>query len=128
MLLVEEKIAELIGMMPLFIGTLLEGSEIKAPVKLNLSEERTLMVLHHEQGKDMTDYSKKVGLTRGSFTAVADLLERKGFIARVAAFEDRRKYALILTEAGKSVAQNIDAQFKEHIANRIAQLEKEELD
>ncbi|SNS93177.1 DNA-binding transcriptional regulator, MarR family [Anaerovirgula multivorans] len=123
----EERIAELAGLLPMFIGALLEGSEVKPSVKLNISEERTLMYLLKDEGNPMTEYSKKVGLTKGSFTTVADRLETKGFIKRISVCEDRRKNALILTKEGKSIAKEIDAYFKQHISNKVAQLEEEDI-
>ncbi|AKL95999.1 transcriptional regulator MarR family [Clostridium aceticum] len=123
----EEKIAELAGLLPMFIGTLLEGSEVNTLVKLNISEERTLMSLLREEGSPMTEYSKKVGLTKGSFTTVADRLEGKGLIKRTSVCDDRRKNALFLTEEGKKVAKEIDAYFKQHISKKVAQLEKEDI-
>lgn len=121
----EEIIAELVGILPQFMGTLLKGSKIKTG--LNFSEEKTLLYIHKHEGACMGEYSKKVGLARGSFTAVADSLENKGLIVRVPRIDDRRKYTLILTEEGKSIAREIDAQFKQHIAARLARLPKEDL-
>lgn len=123
----EEKIAELVSLLPVFVGTLLEGSKIITPVKLNISEGKTLMILHKHEGSPMTEYSRKVGLSKGSFTTVADHLEKKGLIERVAVSNDRRKYALFLTKEGKQIAREIDLQFKKHIAKKVAQLEQGDL-
>jgi len=123
----EEKIAELVSLLPVFVGTLLEGSKIITPVKLNISEGKTLMILHKHEGSPMTEYSRKVGLSKGSFTTVADHLEKKGLIERVAVSNDRRKYALFLTKEGKRIAREIDLQFKKHIAKKVAQLEQGDL-
>ena len=78
----KERIAELVGMLPMFLGLLLAGIEIDTPYKLNESEERTLMFLHKIEGSDMTEYSKKVGLSKGSFTGVVDRLAHKGLVER----------------------------------------------
>jgi DNA-binding MarR family transcriptional regulator len=123
----EEKIAELIGSLPMHLGSLLAGIEIKIPVKLNFSEGKTLIFLHKNEGNPMSEYSKKVGLTKGSFTAVADRLEKKGLIKRIAVSDDRRKNALILTKEGKSIAKKIDLLYNRHISNKIAQLEEEDI-
>ncbi|NMB42009.1 MAG: MarR family transcriptional regulator [Firmicutes bacterium] len=127
MAVVGEKVAELVGMLPMFTGTLLEGIEIRTPIKLSISEEKTLMFLYKHEGKSMTAYSKKVGLTRGSFTAVADRLEDKGLIERTSVCDDRRKNALILTKEGKSIAKIIDRCFKQHIASKVELLDAEDL-
>ncbi|NLN06276.1 MAG: MarR family transcriptional regulator [Firmicutes bacterium] len=123
-----EHIASLVGMLPVFIGAVLEGIEISTPYKLSESEEKTLMFLHHNEGSPMTAYSKKVGLTRGSFTGVVDRLQEKGLVERAPVSCDRRKYALMLTTAGKNVARDIDAQFKRHIAAKMALLPPRERD
>ncbi|NLM46545.1 MAG: MarR family transcriptional regulator [Firmicutes bacterium] len=123
-----EHIADLVGMLPVFIGTLLDDIEISTPYKLSDSEEKTLMFLHHHEGSPMTTYSKKVGLSRGSFTGVVDRLQEKGLVERAPVSCDRRKYALILTTAGKNVARDIDNQFKRHIAAKMTLLPPKERD
>lgn len=122
-----EDIAELVALLPRFIGVLLKGSNIQTAAKLNISEEKTLMYIHKHEGCTMTEYSQRVGLARGSFTTVADSLEEKGLVGRVPDSDDRRKYALVLTEEGQRVAREIDVQFKQHIAARLASLTKEDL-
>ena len=123
----EEIIAGLIAQLPMFMGTLLEGSSIKTSAGLNLSEEKTLMYIHRHEGGTMTEYSKRVGLARGSFTAVADSLEEKGLVGRVSGANDRRKYALVLTREGKKIAREINSRFKQHIAGRLAPLTEQDL-
>ncbi|WP_193708314.1 MarR family winged helix-turn-helix transcriptional regulator [Alkalibaculum sporogenes] len=125
--LIEVKIAELASMLPMFIGVLIDGSEMDTSVKLNVSEGKTLMFLHKHEGDPMTDYSRKVGLSKGSFTTVADSLVKKGFIKRVSVSNDRRKYALMLTDIGKDIAKQIDAGFNKHIAKKVSQLEEEDI-
>lgn len=122
-----ERIAELIGMLPMFIGVVLEGIEIETPYKLNESEEKTLMFLHKNEGSPMTEYSKKVGLSKGSFTGVVDRLVRKGLVKRASVSDDRRVYALKLTERGKEIAKAIDRQFKEQIAQKVLSLPDKDL-
>lgn len=122
-----EAIAGLIIQLPLFMGILLEGICIHTEAKLTLSEGKTLMYIRNHEGQNMTEYSKKVGLARGSFTAVADSLEEKGLLGRVPGSNDRRKYALVLTEEGERISREIDAQFKRHITARLAGLAGDEL-
>ncbi len=123
----KEIIAGLIAQLPMFMGTLLEGSNIKTSAGLNMSEEKTLMYIHKHEGGTMTEYSKRVGLARGSFTTVADSLEEKGLVGRVSGPDDRRKYALVLTEEGKKAAREIHCRFKEHVAASLDPLTGQEL-
>lgn len=123
----EEMIAELVVILPMFMGTLLKGSNIQTAARLNISEEKTLMYIHKHEGSTMTEYSRRVGLAPGSFTTVADSLEKKGLVGRVSGSDDRRKYALVLTKEGKRIAREINAQFKAHIASRLASLTGKDL-
>lgn len=123
----KEAIAELVGLLPMFMGALFEGNNLKTGAKLTVSEEKTLMHLYKDEGSTMTDYSKRVGLARGSFTTVADSLEEKRLVGRVSGSDDRRKYTLVLTNEGKQIAREIDRQFKEHIATKLDCLSEKEL-
>lgn len=123
-----EAIANLVVFLPMFMGTLLEGKRINTKLRLNYSEKRTLMYIYNHGGRTMTEYSKRVGLARGSFTTVADSLEDKGLVGRVPGADDRRKCMLVLTEAGKEAAREIDSRFKKHIAARLNCLTEEELE
>lgn len=120
-------IAELIGLLPLFMKTIMEGITFGTGTGLNISEKRTLIYIYKHEGNTMSEYSKKVGLARGSFTTVADSLEKKGFVGRISSCDDRRICSLVLTEEGKIIAREIDAAFKRHLAARLASLSGEEL-
>lgn len=120
----EERIAELAAILPRFIGVLLDGCEINSDMKLNDTEEKTLIFLHRTEGCPMTEYSKKLGLTRGSFTSVTDHLVQKGLVQRTTVCNDRRKFALILTEKGKEIAKQIDSEHTRHIAKKISKLDE----
>lgn len=122
----KKSIAELIGLLPMFMKTLFEGSTFGAEAGLNISEKRTLLYIHRDEGDTMSEYSKKVGLARGSFTAVADSLAEKGLVDRVSGSDDRRICALVLTGKGKKIAQEIDRHFRQHIAARLTHLTAEE--
>lgn len=124
---IEVQIAELTQMLPLFIGTLLDGYEPNLPIKLNPSEEKTLMFLFKHEGEPMTEYSKKVSISKGSFTSVADSLEKNRLIERVPVSYDRRKYALILTQEGKNIAEQIIAGHDKQIAKNVSHLSIEQL-
>ncbi len=123
----KEIIAGLIAQLPMFMGILLEGGNFRTSAGLNMSEEKTLMYIHRHEGGTMTDYSKRVGLARGSFTAVADSLEEKGLVGRVSGPDDRRKYGLVLTEEGKKAAREINSRFRQHVAARLAPLTEQDL-
>lgn len=123
----KENIAQLIVVLPMFMGALMKGSNFETAVQLSGSEARSLIYIYKHEGGTMSEYSKRVGLARGSFTAVADSLEEKGLVARVSASDDRRKCALMLSGSGKKIAREIDLQFKRHLAARLEPLSGEDL-
>ncbi len=123
----KEAIAELLLLLPMFMGTVLEGGKFKTATGLNISEEKTLMYIYKHRGCTMTGYSERVGLARGSFTTVADSLEERGLVDRVFGSDDRRKCALVLTEKGENIAREINLGFKKHIAARLERLTEGEL-
>lgn len=124
----KQKIAEMVGMLPSFIGTVLEGAEIDIPIKLSQSEENTLLHIFKCAGKPMSEYSRKVGLSKGSFTSVADSLEDKGLIKRETSKEDRRIVVLYLTDEGNKLGKKVDDDFTKHIETKIAHLNEEDTD
>lgn len=99
---------------------------------LNLKkvESKVLMHIKIAEGKQMSFYSDKIDLENGSFTYLADKLEKRGLIKRVDAENDRRKKGLILTEEGHKTTDLINKQFREEISQRLNSLnagEKENL-
>ena len=125
---IETNIAELMSMLPMFIEALLEDYELGIKIKLNHSESTTLMFIKKHSGDPMTEYSKRIAISKASFTYVADKLEKKGLIQRIPVNEDRRKHALILTEKGELLTKKIITEHNQHIAKKIAHLSQEQLE
>ena len=78
-----------------FFDALIRGFELSASIKLNLTEERTLINICLHPDEPMGIYSKQAGLSKGSFTFVADSLEKKGLVTRTPMAGDRRVYTLV---------------------------------
>jgi MarR family transcriptional regulator, lower aerobic nicotinate degradation pathway regulator len=53
--------------------------------------------------------SDELGLDPSDVVAVVDILERAGFVARRRDAEDRRRYSLTLTPAGRRALRRLDA-------------------
>ncbi len=118
----DQEIAELFVRLPVFIDTIFKGFETTLPIRLNLTEERTLMLIHLYPGEPMGIYSKHAGLSQGSFTTVADNLANKGLIERVPSENDRRVSCLVLTDKGDATAKLIHAQFIDCIKQRVSSM------
>lgn len=93
---------------------------------LKPSEYRTLFHLSVNEGKPMNYYCEKVELEKGSFTYLADRLELYGYIKRVDNKDDRRRKILFLTDEGRRITDELEIQFKKHIAKKFDLFSKEE--
>lgn len=72
-----------------------------------------LEVLLHKGPLTITEIQDRVGLASGSMTAAVDRLEKKGFLRRKPAGNDRRAKLLELTPKGK---QTVRSAFDHHAA------------
>ena len=70
----------------------------------------------------MTEYSKMLTLEKGSFTTIANNLEKKGLIKRTRIDGDKRKNALFLTDEGKEITSELNYSFKKRTAEKLSSL------
>jgi MarR family transcriptional regulator, 2-MHQ and catechol-resistance regulon repressor len=78
-----------------------------------LTDFVALEALLHKGPLTITQIQEKVMLASGSMTAAVDRLEKKGFIVRKAASNDRRAKLLELTPQGRQTVKNV---FDHHAA------------
>ncbi|MDC7249817.1 MAG: MarR family winged helix-turn-helix transcriptional regulator [Sphaerochaetaceae bacterium] len=95
------------------------------PIKKN--EVRTIIELYYHPGKPMKHYIDSVDMESGSFTYLADKLEKKGIIKRTPSKNDKRVNVLELTDKGKMVAKKLNNNFTLHISHLIKDLDDEDL-
>ena len=113
---------------PEIMRILAEDFKPKVDIRLKKIEFKTLMEIKFSEGNSMSYYCEKVSLENGSFTYLADKLERKGFIERIYDETDRRKKVLVLTEKGKSVTDEIHRQFENHLMGKLDMLDAADKD
>lgn len=107
----------------------IDTSTLNLPV--NTTQEHVLMAISKSPEKTMTELSMQVGLEKSSFTRVIDSLIDDGLVMRSYGIQDRRIINCVLTEKGKSVANQIDQLMEKHfeeILSGLTQEEKDELD
>lgn len=93
---------------------------------LSRSHIRTLIRLRLDGPSSMTHLSQQVELEKGSFTPVARHLEESGYLERVKPPEDRRQALLSLTAEGMRVADDLMAEHRRFVEDRIGQLSPDE--
>ena len=103
-----------------------KGFKPTLPVKLNQKEVELLVLLENKPERPMHWYGHHVRLEKGSFTYLVDLLEAKELITRVQDDEDKRKRSLSLSDKGKELSLDIQAQHHIYIDNRYSCFTEEE--
>jgi DNA-binding MarR family transcriptional regulator len=78
-------------------------------------EVHLLMVIDQEPDKPLRFYARHVGLERGSFTYLTEVMEHRGYVKRKEDEQDRRKKTLELTELGQRVIADAKVQMDKHL-------------
>jgi len=68
---------EIFRIFPFFTCTLIKDFNADVDMKLNHTEEKTLIAISQKKNKTMSFYSRMAGLEKGSFTATVDELRDK---------------------------------------------------
>lgn len=95
--------------------------------ELTKTEIKTLMQLKFNSGQSLSYYSNKVGLKKGSFTALTDKLELKGLIKKSYIEHDKRKKVLVPSELGKEVTEKFYNSFVNHLSQKFSKLSDSDL-
>jgi DNA-binding MarR family transcriptional regulator len=74
-----------------------------AELDLRPAQFSVLVLLGHAPGLKQSDVAAALGIQRANFVVLFDGLERRGLARRSAAPNDRRSYALYLTDEGERV-------------------------
>lgn len=83
-------------------------------LKLTPPDAGILRLLGISAGMSQQKLSEKLGIHPSRLVAILDQLERRGFVQRNPNREDRRQYALHLTEAGRKVLEEIALIGRQH--------------
>lgn len=74
----------------------------------------------------MGELAQRIGVTEKTITGVVDRLEREGYVQRVREEGDRRMIKVELTERGREVFGQLDAEIHAKVAALLALLEVED--
>ena len=97
---------------------------------LRPAQYSVLVLLEHAPGLKQSDVAGALGIQRANFVALFDGLERRGLARRSPTPNDRRSYALYLTEAGEGVlalAARLDAELEARLDARLGAGGREQL-
>nr|WP_244979029.1 MarR family transcriptional regulator [Cupriavidus plantarum] len=96
------------------------------PLDINGQQMGILMTLMRGSASTPFEISKMLGIDSGLMTRMLDKLEEKGLLARSRSIDDRRVVNLVLTEKGKSVAEQIPEIAPEVLNERLKSFSENE--
>jgi DNA-binding MarR family transcriptional regulator len=97
---------------------------------LRPAEYSVLVLLGHAPGAKQSDVAAALGIQRANFVVLFDRLERRGLARRSSAPNDRRSYALFLTDEGERVlarATELETQHEQVLDEKLGPGERERL-
>lgn len=89
-------------------------------IKLFPSEINLIMFIHLRQNKNITEISKKLGLTKGAISQTLSRLEKKGLLTKKNDSKNKNELQLYFTEKGKNTLNKL-MNIKLSIGNGIMQ-------
>ena len=95
-------------------------------IPINRTQEKTLMHIANCGPVPMKNVSARFGLEKGSFTQVADDLERMRYIRRVRSHQDRRMILLEITPQGRDMADLVNERIRRHVDQLLSVLTPEQ--
>ena len=93
-----------------------------AELDLRPAQYSVLVLLGNSPGLKQSDVAAALGIQRANFVVLFDSLERRGLSRRVSAPNDRRSYALYLTQEGERLLARANALEAAHEARLDAKL------
>lgn len=88
-------------------------------IDLNPREVELILLAYKFPGAPMGYYGRAIGMEKGSFTYLCELLIEKDLIVRQENPKDSRSKLLILTDQGNSIAEIIRKQLDLYLFNRL---------
>ena len=95
---------------------------------LTLPQHRTLVVLAEQGPRHLADLAQALGVSPSTATRMCDRLVRKRLITRTRDEVDRREVDLALTNAGKSLVDEVAHRRKTELRKIVGDVPKEERD
>ncbi len=97
-----------------------KGFEEKNPFQnINYTHIKSMITLYFEGPCQMSYVSEKMGLEKGSFSAVAHRLIDLEYIKKIQDVNDKRVFIIELTDSGKSLAEKVINMHRQFIKDKI---------
>jgi DNA-binding MarR family transcriptional regulator len=84
------------------------------PYDIRPAQYSILTVIESNPGLKQSEVSEALGIARTNFVAMIDELEKRKLVRRAATPNDRRSYALVLTDKGRGLVGELHAVSDQH--------------
>lgn len=98
-----------------------------APHDMTPGQFGVLIMIRENQGLSQSDLGAAVGIDRSTMVAVIDRLEARGLVIRAPSPNDRRSYALRLSEKGDALMDELIPRIQAHDSGMLKELKPEEV-
>lgn len=124
----KQNMARIMTVLPRMTNYLRSGFRPEFDIPIKKNELKTLFEMDIHPDLPMKHYAEMVNMENGSFTYLADKLEKKGLINRMQSKKDKRVNVLSLTKKGKKVTEQMHDKFDVHLWGLTKSLDKEDMD
>ena len=90
-----------------------------ARYELNYTQYRSIMLVHYERGRPLSELGAHMNLERGSFTSVIDGLVAQGLLVRRRDPNDRRRVLPEFTPEGEKFVAEEVGRMHRHIESKL---------
>lgn len=95
---------------------------------INKTQVRALTFIKNYGSISMSELCNMLNIEKGSLTSMIDDLEKKEYVERVKDKKDRRKYNIILTEEGESLAVEFITYLQNSLHGKIERIGHDKLE
>ncbi len=119
--------AEILDVVPTVMRFIRTEMRSRRDPGLSVPQFRTLMYVHRNQERSLTDVSEHLGLTPASTSTLVDGLSRRGLLRRDASALDRRRISLSLSATGQAAMESVRRGTRATLAAALSSLAAPEL-
>lgn len=91
---------------------------------VNKTQLRALVFIKNHGSISMTELCAKLNIEKGSLTSMIDDLTKKGYVLREKDLADRRKYMIVITEAGNKLAGDFTDKLSSDLEQKLFRLDE----
>ncbi len=125
---IEQRVEDIFELHRFIVSIFIKGFEdnFSLPEELNFTHVRAALILRFHGSMAMSELSRRLVLEKGSFTPVASMLIKKGYMKKEQSAEDKRVFNLALTQAGLDLTSRFKTEHWKFMSDVLGKLNPQE--